>query len=260
MVSAFDSDGPGRGAARIVVEAINTAKKAGATNILARGDSAYGNSDVIGAVINTGAKFSFVLMKNQSVNHAIATIPDDAWIPVHYPGVVQDPDTGELISDAEVAEIQYTAFASTNAKVTARLIVRRVKDRNHLDALFPVWRYHPLFTDNTEPVAAADITHRQHAIVESVFADLIDGPWAHLPSSRFSSNAAWTVLAAIIHNLLRAAGTLAAPHLAKARGATLRRHLVNVPARIARPQGRRPCTCPNTGRTRNSVITQATQD
>jgi len=231
--------GSGRGAARIVVEAINTAKKAGASNILVRGDSAYGNSDVINAVIKTGARFSFVLTKNQSVSQAIAAIPDDAWTPVHYPGAVEDPDTGELISDAEVAEIDYTAFASTKGKVTARLIVRRVKDRNHLDALFPVWRYHPFFTDNTEPVADADITHRQHAIVESVFADLIDGPWAHMPSSRFSSNAAWTVLAAITHNLLRAAGTLAAPHLAKARGATLRRQLINVPARIARPQGRR---------------------
>jgi hypothetical protein len=168
--------GSGRGAARIVVEAINTAKKAGASNILVRGDSAYGNSDVINAVLKTGARFSFVLTKNQSVSQAIAAIPDDAWTPVHYPGAVEDPDTGELISDAEVAEIDYTAFASTKGKVTARLIVRRVKDRNHLDALFPVWRYHPFFTDNTEPVADADITHRQHAIVESVFADLIDGP------------------------------------------------------------------------------------
>jgi len=226
------------------VQAINTAKKAGATNILARGDSAYGNGDVIGAVVKTGSRFSFVLTKNQSVNQAIAAIADDAWTPVHYPGAVTDPDTGELISDAQVAETQYTAFASTKGQVTARLIVRRVKDRNHLDALFPVWRYHPFFTDNTEPVAQADITHRQHAIVESVFADLIDGPWAHMPSSRFPSNAAWTVLAAVTHNLLRAAGTLAAPHLGKARGATLRRQLVNIPARIARPQGRRTLHLP----------------
>jgi len=231
--------GSGRGAAGIIVRAINTAKKAGASNILARGDSAYGNSDVITAVITTGSRFSFVLTKNPSVNQAIAAIADDAWTPVHYPGAVTDPDTGELISDAEVAEISYTAFASTNAQVTARLIVRRVKDRNHLDALFPVWRYHPFFTDNTEPVTDADITHRQHAIVESVFADLIDGPWAHMPSGSFPANSAWTVLAAITHNLLRAAGTLAAPHLGKARGATLRRQIINVPARIARPQGRR---------------------
>jgi len=44
------------------------------------------------------------------------------------PGAVIDPDTGELISDAEVAEIEFTAFASTPTPVTARLIVRWVRD------------------------------------------------------------------------------------------------------------------------------------
>jgi hypothetical protein len=48
------------------------------------------------------------------------------------------------------------------------------------------------------------------------------------------------VLAAIAHNLLRAAGTVTGvARYAVARGATLREHLVNVPARLARPQ-RRP--------------------
>ena len=230
--------GSGKGAASMITEAINTAKAAGAKNILVRGDSAYGNGKVIAAVVKAGAKFSFVLTKNQSVNRAIGAIADDAWTPVHYPGAVTDPDTGELISDAEVAEIEYTAFASTTEKITARLIVRRVRDRNHPDALFPVWRYHPFFTNSTEPVTDADITHRQHAIIESVFADVIDGPLAHLPSGSFSANSAWTVLAAITHNLLRAAGTLAGKAQARARGATLRRQLVNVPARIARPQGK----------------------
>ena len=70
----------------------------------------------------------------------------------HYPGAVRDPDTGAWISDAEVAEIAYTAFASTPDRITARLIVRRVKDARYPDALFPVWRYHPFFT-NTEPAA-----------------------------------------------------------------------------------------------------------
>jgi hypothetical protein len=31
------------------------------------------------------------------------------------------------------------------------------------------------------PTPEADITHRKHAIVETIFADLIDGPLAHLP-------------------------------------------------------------------------------
>ena len=63
------------------------------------------------------------------MTRAIATIPESAWAPVHYPGSVLDPDTGELISDAEVAEVEFTAFASTKHPVTARLIVRRVRDR-----------------------------------------------------------------------------------------------------------------------------------
>jgi Transposase DDE domain group 1 len=158
---------------------------------------------------------------------------------VRYPGAVRDPDTGAWISDAEVAEIPYTAFASTSAAVTARLIVRRVKDARYPDALFPVWRYHPFFTDSTEPVAEADITHRRHAIIETVFADLIDGPLAHMPSGRFGANSAWILCAAIAHNLLRAAATLAGEQHAAARGATLRRKIVNIPARLARPQ-RRP--------------------
>jgi len=196
------------------------------------------NSAVIGACLKAGARFSFVLVKNAAVNRAIAGIGDDAWAPVRYPGAVIDPDTGELISDAEVAEVPFTAFASTRGPVTARLIVRRVRDRAETEELFPVWRYHPFLTDNTEPVAQADITHRRHAIIETVFADLIDGPLAHQPSGRFAANSAWAICAAITHNLLRAAGTLASQQHALARGATLRRQIVTVPARLARPQHR----------------------
>ena len=94
-------------------------------------------------------------------------------------------------------------------RITARLVVRRVKDARYRDALFPVWRYHPFFTNTDLPVDQADITHRQHAIIETVFADLIDGPLAHIPSGRFGANSAWVLCAAIAHNLLRAAGVLA---------------------------------------------------
>ena len=76
-------------------------------------------------------------------------------------------------------------------------------------------------------------------MIETVFADLIDGPLAHLPSGRFAANSAWAICAAITHNLLRAAGTLAGAKHAVARGATLRRRLITVPARVARPQRRR---------------------
>jgi hypothetical protein len=107
--------------------------------------------------------------------------------------------------------------------------------RRTWDALFPAWRYHPFLTNSTLPTAQADITHRRHAIIETVFADLIDGPLAHLPSGHFGANSAWALCAAIAHNLLHAAGTLAGERHARARGATLRRHLTTVPARLARP-------------------------
>lgn len=234
--------GSSRGAASMVTEAVNTAKAVGAhaDNILVRGDSAYGNGKVIAAVVKTGARYSFTMARNPAIDAAIAAIPDEAYTPVHYPGAVTDPDTGELISDAHVAEVEYTAFTGSRHRITGRLIVRRVLDANTQDPLFPVWRHHPFFTDTTEPTAEADITHRRHAIRETVWSDLIDGPWAHQPSGSFPANAAWSILAAITHNLLRAAGTLTdSPRYAVARGATLRTHLVNIPARLARPQ-RRP--------------------
>jgi hypothetical protein len=232
--------GSGKGAARMVAQAISTARAAGVSGqILVRGDSAYGNRKVVAACRRHGAQFSLVMTRNTAVDRAIAAIDEAAWIPVSYPGAVRDPDTGAWISDAEVAEIDYTAFASTPDAVTARLVVRRVKDARYRDALFPVWRYHPFLTNTDLPVADADITHRQHAIIETVFADLIDGPLAHIPSGRFGANSAWILCAAIAHNLLRATGVLAGDRHTRVRGSTLRRQIVNVPARLARPQ-RRP--------------------
>ncbi len=144
------------------------------------------------------------------------------------------------MSDAEVAETRYTAFTRKKGQaITARLIVRRVKDLNHKAAagqgvLFTAWRYHALFTDSPFVMLQAEEHHRGHAQAEQVFADWSDGPLAHLPSGSFPANAAWLALAAISGNLLRAVGTLASLACAKARGATLRRDLINVAARTAR--------------------------
>ena len=135
--------------------------------------------------------------------------------------------------------MKYTAFTSTDRPVTARLIVRRVKGLNRKSAdgqgeLFPAWRHHAVFTDSPFIVLQAEEQHRDHAQVEQVLADWTDGPLAHLPSGSFAANAAWLTCAAISHNLLRAAGSLASLTYAKARGATLRRDLIHVAARAAR--------------------------
>jgi hypothetical protein len=179
--------------------------------ILVRGDSAYGTRGVVAACRRAGAQFSLVLVKNTAVQKAIDAVTEDGWTPVRYPGAVQDRDTGMWIFDAEIAEISYTAVASTKDAITARLIVRRVKDAGHRDALFPLWRHHPFFTNSDEPRTDADITHRRHAIIETTFADPIDGPPAHMPSRQFGANSARVLCAGIAHNLLRAAATLAGP-------------------------------------------------
>lgn len=232
------SAGSARGAASLVRQAIATARACGATGrVLVRADSAFGSGAVVTACRKAGANFSVTLQTNVKLRAAIDTIDEAAWTPVRYPGAVFDEETGCWISEAEVAETNYTAFESSSHKVTARLVVRRVKERNPAPAgqeeLFPLWRYHAFLTDTTESTVDADLTHRGHAIVEQVFADLIDGPLAHLPSGRFAANAAWLTLTAMAHNLLRAAGCLISPRYGTARAATIRRHLINIPARLA---------------------------
>ena len=138
--------GSGKGAGRMVTQAVVTARKAGAAGtILVRGDSAYGTRSVVTACLRAKVEFSVVMAKNTAVARAIDSIADETWTPVKYPGTVCDPDTGAWISDAEVAETTYTAFASSKNPVTARLIVRRVKDARFPDALFPRLAVSPVF-------------------------------------------------------------------------------------------------------------------
>ncbi|WP_392870428.1 IS1380 family transposase [Streptomyces sp. LN499] len=233
-----------RGAPKFVSEALATAVEAGCTGMrILRADSQFYNAGVIAACRRAGAHFSLTTGMNPSIKRAVHSIPDDAWQHISYPTAVPDPETGELISGAEVAEIpQYTAFASRkkSEQVTARLIVRRVRDlakpavMGEQGELFPVWRYHPFFTDQPAATLQAEREHRHHAVVEQVIADTKAGALAHLPSGHFHANAAWLTLWAMTYNLLRAAGALTSPFHSKATTATLRSHLVQVPARIAR--------------------------
>ena len=136
-----------------------------------------------------------------------------------------------MISDGE-GETP-TTCGGRGRSLTVRLMVRSVRTPDQKRA--SVRRHHPFVTNFELPTAEADITHRRHAIIDTTFADLIDGPLAHIPSRLFAANSAWLGCAVIAHNLLRAAGTLAGGNHAAARGATLRRDLVNVPARFAAP-------------------------
>jgi len=230
-----------RGAASLAAQAITTARACGCTGtIVVRMDSAFYNAAVIGAIRGNGARFSVTAPMNASIRAAIAAIGEDAWTPIRYPRAIWDDQLGAWVSDAEVAEVEYTAFASKKGKaVTARLIVRRVRDLNKKaadgqDELFPVWRYHAVLTDSPFELVQAEGQHRDHAVVEQVFADVTCGPLAHMPSGVFAANAAWLSIAAMAHNLLRAAGALASLPFAKVRAATIRRDLIAVAARTAR--------------------------
>jgi hypothetical protein len=233
---------PARSGASLAKEAVGTARACGCAGlIIVRMDSGYYGADVIAAIRSAGARFSVTVPVNSSVRAAIAAIGEDAWTAIRYPRAIRDDQAGRWVSDAEVAEVPYTAFASKKKEqhVTARLIVRRVRALNAKAAqgqgeLFPAWRYHAVFTDSPFEMVQAEGQHRDHAIVEQVFADWYQGPLAHLPSGSFNANAAWLVIAAMAHNLVRAAGALAGPLHAKARAATIRRDLIAVAARAAR--------------------------
>jgi Transposase DDE domain group 1 len=197
------------------------------------------------AALIGGAAVSVTVRMNTQVKAAIAAIAADAWTTIEYTDAVLDEATGRWISRADVAETPFTAFAAQpNAEpVPGRLVVRRIPDFNAdkhraagQDTLFDLWRFHAFFTTADPAVldtVGADATHRGHAIIEQVHADLKNSALAHLPSGVFTANAAWLVLAVIAFNLTRAAGTLAAPDLARATTATVRRKLVHVPCRVA---------------------------
>jgi hypothetical protein len=228
-----------RGAQRFVTDALKTARKAGATGMLVlRADSAFYGRDVIAAALRQQARFSITARQDRAVRAAIASIDPDAWTTIQYTDAIFDEQSQQWISDAQVAEIDYTAFTSRlkAQRVAARLIVRRVKDMNpnNQSELFTAYRYHAVFTNSPLPMLQAEKAHRAHAIVEQVIADLKNGPLAHLPSGHFWANSAWLVCAAIAFNLTRAAGALASAFHAKATTATIRAQLITVPGRLAR--------------------------
>jgi len=232
-----------RGAARFLAETLAVIRRIAPTaTIVVRADSKFYTAKVVAAAARYGARVSLTTGTNPDINNAIAAIDDTAWTVICYPEAFVDTETGELVSDAEVAEVPCTAFASKPAKLQAhgRLIVRRVKRKNpdsvanEQDELFTVWRHQAVFVTSSFQMLQAEGQHRDHAVVEQVIADAAASALAHLPSGVFAANAAWAVLWAISHNLTRAAGTLASTFHARATTATIRAHLINVPARLAR--------------------------
>lgn len=229
------------GAGRLLAQAITTARAAKVSGqVLARADSAYYGWAFVGTAIRHRAWFSVTARMTKTVTAAITGIGQDAWQGIKYPKAVFDQDEQRWISDAEIAEVPFVAFTGLRKAehVACRLIVRRVKrvqprmsDGTEQGELFATYRHHAFITNSSLPLTDADERHRDHALIDQVIAELKDGPLAHLPSGKYTANAAWVAHAAIAFNLARATAVAAGEH--KARWATLRTRLINIPARIA---------------------------
>lgn len=236
--------GSPHGAKRMVRDALATLRRLHGMDqgpVLVRADSAFYGHATIAAAISAGADVSVTARMDPAVKKAIASIGEDAWTGIEYPQAIYDEDTGTWVSTAQVAEVDFTAFTSRkkSERVPGRLVVRRIpelnQDKKNVDqpGLFDLHRFHAFFTTSTLDTVTADKTHRAHAVIEQVNADLKNSALAHLPSGIFTANAAWLVLAVMAFNLTRAAATITGPSLAKATTGTIRRKIISIPARIA---------------------------
>ena len=154
------------------------------------------------------------------------------------PSTTKPPD--QWISRAEVAEIGFTAFSSRKA---AEQVAGPAGGAPHprpqprtgdgQQTLFDTWRFHAFFTTTDLDTVTADKTHRGHAIIEQVHADLKDSALAHLPSGRSPPTPPGWCWPSSRSTSPAPPPPSPGPRLAKARTATIRRTLITVPARIA---------------------------
>jgi hypothetical protein len=71
-----------RGAARLVTDALTTARRAGVGGLLTlRSDSAYYGAAVVAAARRAGARFSITARMDPAIKRAIGSIGEDAWTP-----------------------------------------------------------------------------------------------------------------------------------------------------------------------------------
>ena len=206
-----------RGALRFVEELIARVARAGATGPkLLRADSGFWNTNIMARLHAAGWSYSIGIRLQKHVKAVIAAIPEPDWQPLE-----DYPEGGE-------AQIAQTMLGCQ------RLIVRRTRLVGAQAELWPDWRYHAFLTNRTDPLELVESEHRRHAVVELAIRDLKDQALAHFPSGRFFANAAWTVIAALAHNLLRWTTLIGLPDTVIPTARTVRRRLLTVPGRITR--------------------------
>ena len=206
-----------RGASRFVDELLARVRRAGHTGtIIIRADSGFENHKQFKTLDRQGVEFSIGVKQSKTIRALIDEIPEEDWVTV-----ADYPEGGE----AQIAEIRLKGW---------RLIVRRTRLIGAQAELFPDWRHHCFVTNRTVPMLIADIDHRDHATIELVIRDLKDQALAHFPSGRYPANSAWTVIAALAHNLGRWTTQIGLPDRPVQTARSRRRHLLQIPARLTR--------------------------
>jgi Transposase DDE domain group 1 len=212
----------GGGAERFVNELAGRMRRAGATGQLTlRADSGFWAAKVLAACRRHGIRFSVTVRQTSTVTAAIAAIAEDVWTDI------DDPDGGQ----AQVAETTLGAD---------RLIVRRTRLTGPQASLWPDWRYHALVADRQGDAVSLDTDHRRHAVCELAIRDLKHGAGLrHCPSGVFLANAAWLLLAALAHNLLRWVAVIGLGTTDLLVAKTMRRRLLHLPGRLTHSARRR---------------------
>ena len=206
-----------RGAARFVEELLARVRRAGhAGTIMIRADSGFENHKQFKTLDRQGVEFSIAVKQSKTIRALIDEISEDDWVTI-----ADYPDTGQ----AQIAETKLKGW---------RPIVRRTRLIGAQAELFPDWRHHCFATNRTVPILVADIDHRDHATIGLVIRDLKDQALAHFPSGQFHANSAWTVIAALSHNLGRWVTQIGLPNQPVQTARTRRRHLLQIPGRLTR--------------------------
>jgi hypothetical protein len=205
-----------KGILRFTEELIARVGRAGATGVkLLRADSGFWNTKVFKRLEQAGWQYSIGVRMQKGIRAAVEAIDKDAWQTIDY------PDEGE----AQIAETAYGG---------RRLIVRRTRLVGAQAQLWPDWRHFAFITNRSEDIHLVEAEHRDHAVVEQVIADLKEQALAHFPSGEFNANGAWTVLAALAHNLLRWTQLIGLPDSTTRAARTLRRRLLQIAGRLTR--------------------------
>jgi hypothetical protein len=206
-----------RGVARFVDELIARVRRAGHTGlVIIRADSGFENHKLMKVLDARDVEFSIGVKQSPTIKKLIAEIPEEDWVTIE-----NYPDTGE----AQLAETTLKGY---------RLIVRRTRLVGAQAELFPDWRYHAFATNRSTPMLVADIDHRDHATIELAIRDLKDQALAHFPSGSMHANSAWTVIAALAHNLGRWSTQIGQPDQPVQTARSRRRHIFRIPARLTR--------------------------